>query len=191
MRSATIERTTVETAVRVHLTLEGVAPSTISTVLAMFDHLLGAFALHGGLTLDIDARSKDAIAHHLVEDVAIVLGTALGQAAGSRGSIARYGDALLPMDDALVRCAIDAGGRTYARVDLRLKHERIEDLAADMIPHFFSSLATNAGFTLHLDALAGINDHHVAEAAFKAAARATRAALSLRSGEVLSTKGVL
>jgi len=193
VRNAYLERTTRETAIRIGVDLDASGPSMIATGSVMFDHLLEAFALHSQLTLEVQASSKDSIQHHLVEDVAIVLGRTLSQALGDRAGIARYGDALIPMDDALVRCVLDFGGRAYARIALSLQRERIEDLATDLIPHFFSSLAANAGLTLHLDALAGQDDHHVAEAAFKAAARAARAAWA-RTGDALrvpSTKGIL
>jgi imidazoleglycerol phosphate dehydratase HisB len=193
MRCASAERTTRETAVTVTVDLDASGPASVSTGSPMLDHLLKAFALHAGMALTVQADSKDAIAHHLVEDVAIVLGQALAQALGERTCVSRYGDALVAMDDALVRCALDIGGRSYARTVLNLRRERIEDLASDMIPHFFGSLAANAGFTLHLDAIAGDDDHHIAEAAFKAFARASRAAWSRASGllPVLSTKGIL
>jgi imidazoleglycerol-phosphate dehydratase len=193
MRCASHERTTRETAVRVKLDLDERGPSMIVTGSAMFDHLLEAFALHARIALEIQAQAKDSIQHHVVEDVAIVLGKTIAIALGERTGIARYGEASIPMDEALVRCVLDLAGRSYARIALPLRRERIEDLASDLIPHFFSSLASNAGITLHLDALAGENDHHVVEAAFKAFARAARVAwtCSLDALAIPSTKGML
>ena len=192
MRNASLERVTNETNVRVSLDLDGGGPSIVRTGIAMYDHLLEAFAVHSGIMLEIEARSLDGIVHHIVEDVAIVLGKACAQAIGARDGIARYGEATIPMDDALVRSVVDAGGRAYARVTLNLRRERIEDLPNDMVAHIISSFASNAGFAIHVDALAGTDDHHVTEAAFKALARACAAAWSVSDRtSVLSTKGVL
>lgn len=192
LRSANARRATRETDVRVAVDLDGVGATSIATGSPMLDHMLEAFALHASLALDVHATSLDAIQHHLVEDVAIVLGKTLAQALGDRAGIARYGEALIPMDDALVRCAVDAGGRAYTRVALNLRVERIEDLSAELVTHFFQSLAINAGLTLHVDALAGDDGHHVVEAAFKAVARACRSAFVCDvDARVLSTKGLL
>lgn len=183
-------RTTKETAVNVDLYLDGAEESRTATGIRMFDHLLAAWAFHSRIAVKIDARSFDGITHHLVEDVAIALGQALSQALGERRAIARYADATIAMDDALVRCVLDLAGRPHGRVDLGLRREAIEDLASDLIPHFFTSLASNARITLHLDRLAGTDDHHVAEAAFKAFARAFRTACAPDlSFSMPSTKG--
>jgi imidazoleglycerol-phosphate dehydratase len=194
MRNASRSRQTTETSVRCALTFDGDMQSVrVETGVAMFDHLLAQFAFHARIGLEVDARSLDAIRHHVIEDVAIVLGACLDEALGNRSGIARYGEVTLPMDDALVRVAVDLGGRIYARTDLALGVERIEDLETVMIAHVFTSLAANARATLHVDALAGEDPHHKAEAAFKALGRACAQGWSRdpRFDGVVSTKGVL
>jgi imidazoleglycerol-phosphate dehydratase len=192
MRSGSCERTTTETAVAVTLVLDGDDARAIATGVPMFDHLLAQLAFHSGFEVRIEARSLDGIQHHLVEDTAIALGRALARALGDRSGIERYGSALLPMDDALARVAIDVGGRFFARVNLPLRVESIEGLEVGLIAHFFRSFAVNAAITLHLDLLAGDDPHHAIEAAFKACARALAVACRrLDSARVLSTKGSL
>jgi len=193
VRSASRLRQTTETSVRVALALDGEPKVRIETGIVMLDHLLAQFAFHARAGLEIEARSLDAIRHHLIEDVAIVLGQSIDEALGDRSRIARYGEVTLPMDDALVRVALDLGGRIYARTALDLRVERIEDLETVMIPHAIGSLAANARATLHVDRLAGDDPHHLAEAAFKALGRACARAWSLdpRFDGVASTKGTL
>jgi imidazoleglycerol-phosphate dehydratase len=193
VRSASRTRQTKETSIRVALDLDGERDGRIETGVVMLDHLLGQFAFHARIGLEIEARSLDAIRHHVIEDVAILLGTTIDEALGDRARIARYGEVTLPMDDALVRVAIDLGGRIYARTSLDLRIERIEDLETVMIPHLVGSMAANARATVHVDRLAGEDPHHVAEAAFKALGRACAQAWSLdaRFEGVASTKGVL
>jgi imidazoleglycerol phosphate dehydratase HisB len=191
MRSATRSRETRETKIGVTLNLDGSGPPVIATGLRMLDHLLEQFAFHSGCSLQVRAESLDGIQHHVVEDVAIVIGDALAGALGDRSWIERYGCAIIPMDDALARAAVDLGGRAYTRTELPLGVEQIEGLAASMIPHFFSSLASNARITLHIDLLAGTDPHHCVEAAFKALARACAGAWSQTRSSVASTKGVL
>ena len=172
MRSCTYERVTAETAVRSALTLDSADAAEIATGHRMLDHLLQQFAFHAPAGVRLSAQSLDGIEHHLVEDVAIALGESLRGALAEQRGIERFGAALLPMDDALVRVAVDLGGRGYARVDLGLTCDRIEDLTAEMVPHFFSSFAAHARIALHVDRVAGTNAHHCVEAAFKALARA-------------------
>jgi imidazoleglycerol phosphate dehydratase HisB len=193
MRSSAIERETRETRIRVVLELDTPREPEIQTGNRMFDHLLAQWAFHARAGLTVEAASVDGIVHHLVEDVAIVLGRALSGALRERHGIERYASETLPMDDALVRCAIDLGGRSFARIDLGLECESVEDLASELIPHFFTSLASNAFITLHLERLAGNDTHHIAEAAFKAFARSCRAAWATSDTAqiVPSTKGVL
>ena len=191
MRSSIRSRETSETEISVTLNLDGPGPPVISTGLRMLDHLLEQFAFHSGCGLQVRAESLDGIQHHLVEDVAIVIGDALADALGDRAGVERYGCATIPMDDALVRVAVDFGGRAYTRTELPLGVEQIEGLAAAMIPHFFSSLASNARITLHIDRLAGTDAHHCVEAAFKALARACAIAWSQTRTGIVSTKGVL
>lgn len=191
MRSAIRSRETRETKISVTLSLDGSGAPIISTGLRMLDHLLEQFAFHSGCSLQVRAESLDGIQHHLVEDVAIVIGDAVAGALGDRSGIERYGCTIIPMDDALVRVAVDLGGRAHARVELPLGVEQIEGLAAAMIPHFFSSLASNARITLHMDLLVGADPHHSIEAAFKALARACATAWSQTRSGIASTKGVL
>lgn len=193
MRSATRSRQTTETSVRLALQLDGDRTVRVETGVVMFDHLLAQFAFHARVGLLVEARSLDAIRHHLIEDVAIVLGAAFDEALGDRAGIARYGEITLPMDDALVRVALDLGGRIYTRTNLELGVERIEDLETVMIAHVVGSIAANARATVHVDKLAGNDPHHVAEAAFKALGRAfaQACALDARFEGVASTKGTL
>ncbi len=174
--------------------LDGSGRREIATGLPMLDHLLAQFAFHSRSDLRVSAESLDRIEHHVVEDVALALGVALAVALGDRHGIARYGWALVPMDDALVRAAIDLGGRPFARVELPLQAERVEGLEVAMVPHFFRSFASKAGVTLHVDLLAGSDPHHAIEAGFKALARAASAAwlqIALDTDAIPSTKGVI
>jgi imidazoleglycerol-phosphate dehydratase len=190
MRKGFYERASCETAVAVAIDLAGESPA-ISTGLRMFDHLLAQLALHSGLGLSVEARSLDGIEHHLIEDTGIALGRALADALDDRTGIARYGSAVLPMDDALVRAVIDVGGRSYTRINLPIAAEAVEGLEVAMVAHFFRSLASNALITLHIDLLAGEDPHHCIEAAFKAVARALAAACRpYNRVRVLTTKGV-
>ncbi|HTZ56139.1 MAG TPA: imidazoleglycerol-phosphate dehydratase [Candidatus Acidoferrum sp.] len=193
MRSAGRLRQTTETSVRLALTLDGESKIRVETGIVMLDHLLAQFAFHARIGLEIEARSLDAIRHHLIEDVAIALGGAFDEALGDRTRIARYGEVTLPMDDALVRVAVDLGGRIYARTSLDLRVERIEDFETVMIAHIIGSFAANARATIHVDKLAGEDPHHIAEAAFKALGRACAQALAFdpRFDGVASTKGML
>jgi imidazoleglycerol-phosphate dehydratase len=193
MRSVSRLRQTSETSVHIGLTLDGENTISIQTGIVMLDHLLAQFAFHARCGLEIEARSLDAIRHHLIEDIAIALGSALDEALGDRAHIARYGTVTLPMDDALVRVAVDLGGRCYARTALDLRTERIEDIETVMIPHFIGSFAANARATIHVDKLAGEDPHHVTEAAFKAFGRACAQAWTFdaRFDGVASTKGML
>lgn len=190
-RTADVARKTAETDVTIRLDLDGSGRAAISTGVGFLDHLLTSFAHHGMLDLDVttvgDLEVDD---HHTVEDTALVLGTAFADALGDRAGIVRYGDATVPMDEARATAVIDSGGRPYAVVELPFRGERIGALSTQMIPHAVEALARTAGFTIHLTA-SGANDHHIAEAAFKALARAVRTAVSIdhrRSG-VPSTKG--
>ncbi len=190
MRKGFYERVSGETVVAVAIDLAGESPA-ISTGLRMFDHLLAQLALHSGLGLSVEARSLDGIEHHLIEDTGIAVGRALADALDDRTGISRYGSAVLPMDDALVRAVIDVGGRSFARINLPIAAELVEGLEVAMVAHFFRSLASNALITLHVDLLAGEDPHHCIEAAFKAVARALAAACRpYHRVRVLTTKGV-
>ncbi len=190
-RFARIERTTRETRVEVTLELDGRGTAEVGTGVGFFDHLLTSLAHHGLFDLNVTTEGDLEIDdHHTVEDTALVLGQAFGQALGDRAGIVRYGDAAVPMDEALATAVVDVGGRPYAVLDLAFSSDRIGALSTQMIPHALEALARAAGFTLHISAR-GQNDHHVAEAAFKALARALRAAVAgdPRRDGVPSTKG--
>ncbi len=193
MRNGTCERRTTETSISVALSLDANGERQIDTGIAMFDHLLAQWAFYARVALVVNARSLDRIEHHLIEDAAIAVGRACAQALGDRRTIARFSTIVLPMDDALVRCSLDFGGRPYARIELGPLPERIEDLAAPMIAHVLTTFAMESGCALHVDRLAGADPHHVIEAAFKALGRACREAWQLDASfdGYLSTKGML
>jgi imidazoleglycerol phosphate dehydratase HisB len=187
-----VERKTGETQVVVELELDGTGSAKVETGIGFLDHLLTALACHGGWDVDLrcagDLHVDD---HHTAEDSAIALGQAIDRALGERAGITRFGSAYAPLDEALARAVIDLSGRPFARVELRLTRDRIGTLAAENVGHALSSLAIAARMTLHVDVLHGANDHHRAEAAFKAVALALREAVALRGAGVPSTKGTL
>lgn len=190
-RSATVTRSTRETRVSVGLRLDGTGETSISTGVGFYDHLLNSLAHHALFDLDIEATGDLAVdEHHTVEDVAMVLGAALAQALGDRSGIARFGDAAVPMDESLATAVVDVGGRPYAVIDLPFRGKRAGELPLQLIEHVFESFARAGGVTIHVKGR-GRNDHHLAEAAFKALGRSLRAACAVdprRSG-VPSTKG--
>jgi imidazoleglycerol-phosphate dehydratase len=190
-RTATVTRVTRETEVAVTLDLDGSGAAEVATGVGFLDHLLTSLAHHA--LFDLTVRTDGDLEiddHHTVEDTALVLGEALAGALGDRSGIVRYGDAAVPMDEALATAAVDVGGRPFAVVDLELATERIGNLTTQNLPHALEALCRTAGMTLHLTAR-GRNDHHVAEAAFKALARALRAAVASdpRRTGIASTKG--
>lgn len=183
-------RETRETRITASLCLDG-GEVQVATGIGFFDHMLEAFAIHGGFGLRLDARGDLQVdGHHTVEDTGIVLGEALRQALGDKGGIARFGSFYVPMDEALAFAAVDVSGRPYLVFDARFREERIGDYDSCLTPEFFRALAFHAGITLHMRALYGDNAHHVTEALFKAAAHALRTAVAPREG-LLSTKGSL
>lgn len=192
-RTAAHERTTKETTVAVRVDLDGTGASAITTGIGMFDHLLTALSHHALVDIDLTTNGDLHIDdHHTVEDTMLVLGEVIDQALGDRSGIVRYGDARVPMDEAIASCAIDVGGRPYAVVDLPFRADRIGTLSTQMIEHALEAFTRTARVSLHLTA-SGRNDHHIAEAAFKALARALRSAIApdpRRTG-IASTKGVL
>ncbi len=192
-RSTTFNRATTETQVAVSLNLDEAGPAEIRTGLGFLDHMLTALARHAQLGLNLTCTGDLHIDdHHTVEDCALSLGSALDQALGERRGIVRFGSALCPLDEALARCAIDLSGRPGAWINLGLRRERIGDVSTENLTHFFTSLATAARMTLHLDLLRGENDHHRAEAAFKAFALALRQAVACDGSSIIpSTKEVL
>lgn len=188
-----IARKTQETDVRAAVALYGAGRAEVSTGLGFLDHMLAALAKHARLDLDLAATGDlDVDDHHTVEDVALTLGAALDQALGERSGIARFGSAYVPLDEALARAVIDLSGRPHATINLDLKRERLGAVACENLTHFFQSLSAAARCAIHLDVLRGENDHHKAEAAFKAFALALRQALARdASAAIPSTKGVL
>ena len=192
-RAVTLRRTTRETDVTVHVDLDGSGEATVETGVGFLDHLLSSLAHHALLDLELRATGDlEVDDHHTVEDVALVLGAAIAEALGDRAGIQRFGDASVPMDEAVATAVLDVGGRPYAVVDLPFRGERVGTLNLQMIEHALEAFARASGTTLHLRAT-GRNDHHLAEAAFKALARALRAAVALdpRRTGVASTKGSL
>ena len=193
-RHAARRRTTRETDVSVELCLDGRGLASVGTGVPFLDHMLDALARHGLLDLEVRASGDTAVDdHHTVEDVGIVLGGVVRDALGDMRGIARYGSAAVPMDEALVLCAIDVSGRGQAHVDLRFPVERIGTFDVQLVKEFLIAFAANAGVTLHVRQLAGENAHHIAEAAFKALARALMEAVRIdpRVAGVPSTKGSL
>lgn len=192
-RTARVERRTSETEISVELLLDGEGTAEIETGIGFLDHMLIALTKHGRFDLQLECEGDlEVDDHHTAEDCALALGTAFDQALGERRGIRRFGHAYAPLDEALARVVIDFSGRPSAHVDIGFRRERIGDIATENLTHFFVSLATSARMTLHVDVLTGENDHHRAEAAFKALALALRQAVaSDGSGEVPSTKGVL
>ncbi len=192
-RIADVSRVTRETDVTVRLSLDGTGESSITTGIAFFDHMLTALVVHGGFDLNVVVNGDLSVDdHHTVEDCALTLGTAFDRALGERRGIARFGSAYAPLDEALARAVVDISGRPFARLDLGLRRERLGELSCENIPHALASFATAARITLHVDVLCGDNDHHRAEAAFKAVALALRAAVARTGSDAVpSTKGSL
>lgn len=188
------ERKTNETDVGLYINLDGRGSCDISTGVGFFDHMLTALAVHAGFDLSVKVKGDlNVDCHHTVEDTGIVLGSAFKEALGNDGKskIARYGEANIPMDEALAFCALDISGRPFLVFKADFLGYKVGDFETQMTEEFFRAFAFNAGITLHLDVKYGKNDHHKIEAAFKAAAHALKAATALKPGEVLSTKGVL
>jgi imidazoleglycerol-phosphate dehydratase len=194
-RTATVHRETRETKIRVSLNLDGSGRSQLDTGIGFLDHMLDHIARHGLFDLDIAAQGDLHVdSHHTVEDIGICLGRAFDQALGERRGIVRMGSATVPMDEALALAVVDISGRPYAALDIRFTGEKLGDLPTEMISHFLQSFAFSSGMTLHLRLLAGENDHHRAEAIFKALARALLAATRIEprlAGEAPSTKGMV
>ncbi|MEA2609187.1 MAG: imidazoleglycerol-phosphate dehydratase [Chloroflexota bacterium] len=192
-RRISLARSTHETTVTITLGLDGSGSTSVDTGIGFYDHLLGSMAHHGlfdlAVTSDGDLQVDE---HHTVEDVALVLGTALAEALGDRDGIQRFGQSAVPMDESIATATIDLGGRPYTVIDLPFRGERVGGLPLQLVEHALEAFARTAGATLHLSGT-GRNDHHLAEAAFKALGRALRVACELdpRRVGVASTKGVL
>jgi imidazoleglycerol-phosphate dehydratase len=195
MRQARIHRATAETEITVEIDLDGSGRHDMATGVGFFDHMLDQLARHSLIDMTIRATGDTHIDdHHTVEDTGIALGQALAQALGEKRGIRRYGACLLPMDDALVRAALDLSGRPYLVWNVAFETPKIGSFDTELVREFFQALSSHGGVTLHIDRLAGINGHHVAEAAFKAVARALREAVEpdpRKLDAIPSTKGSL
>jgi imidazoleglycerol-phosphate dehydratase len=191
MRKQEFRRETSETVVSVELNLDGTGKRTIESPLAFFNHMLGSLATHSLIDIKVDAQGD--LGHHIVEDAAIGIGSAIKGALGDGKGVTRFGYARVPMDCSLASCALDIGGRPYSVVDLCTEGAKVEDTAAEDLTHFFETLATSLGANIHVKVEYGRNDHHKVEAAFKALALSLRQAVSpdpQRKG-VPSSKGVI
>lgn len=192
MRTASLKRQTKETDVSVTLNLDGKGEADIWTGVGFFDHMLTALCVHGGFDLSVSVSGDlNVDCHHTVEDTGIVLGQALKEALKDSGPVCRYGSAFIPMDEALGFAALDVSNRPYLVFACDFKADKIGDMDTQMVEEFMRAFAFQAGITLHLKAEYGANDHHKAEALFKALAHSLKAAVALKEGETLSTKGVL
>lgn len=195
MRSQSLTRTTAETDIRVEIDLDGTGRYDNQTGVGFFDHMLDQLARHALIDMTVRATGDLHIDdHHTVEDTGIALGQALARALGDKRGIQRYGACLLPMDDALVRAALDLSGRPYLVWNVAMPTARIGTFDTELVREFFQAFSTHGGITLHVDMLHGLNSHHIAEAAFKAVARALRQALETdprKADAIPSTKGAL
>jgi len=195
MRQTTISRSTAETNITVEINLDGTGTYDNQTGIGFFDHMLDQLARHSLIDMKISGEGDLHIDdHHTVEDVGITLGQALSKALGDKRGIRRYGACLLPMDDALVRTALDLSARPFLIWNVDLPTSKIGTFDTELVREFFQALSTHGGITLHVDILHGFNSHHIAEAAFKSVARALREAVEVdprKSGDIPSTKGAL
>ena len=194
-RTSETTRKTTETDISIKVNLDGSGDYKIETGNGMFDHLLAQISRHGLIDLEISAKGDTHVGwHHLVEDTAIVLGKSFKEAVGEGRGIVRMGHTFVPLDEALVLTVIDYSGRGYSIIDSPLTESDLGDLPSDLIRHFMETFAREGGFNLHLTVMAGMNNHHIAEASFKSIARSLKAALSFdpRQGEsISSTKGTI
>ncbi len=191
-RRGRIERSTAETEITVSVNLDGEGKGEISTPAGFFNHMLQTLARHSCIDLDVKATGDvDVDLHHLVEDTGIVFGEALAQAVGDKRGIERFGEALVPMDEALAQVALDLSGRSFLRFSASLPAHRVGDFDTELVQEFFQGVVRGAGITLHIRLLECTNTHHAIEAMFKAFARALRMAVQVVGEDVPSTKGVL
>jgi len=194
-RRASVDRETAETRIHIDLDVDGRGLANVSSGIGFYDHMLTAFARHGRFDLEVQTQGDlEVDAHHTMEDTALALGAAFDQALASREGIVRMGDALVPLDEALVQAVVDISGRPYAATSFDWVGERIGEAPTEMVAHVLQSFAVGARLTLHVRQLAGANDHHIAEAAMKALGRALDAATRLDeriAGMVPSTKETL
>lgn len=192
MRSSKINRRTNETDICLSLCIDGTGNSDINSGCGFLDHMLTLFSKHSGFDLSLVCKGDiDVDFHHTVEDIGICLGKAFAEALGDCRGIARYGSFLLPMDEALVMCAVDISGRSCLVFNLDIPASKVGDFDTELAEEFFTAFVRTAGITLHLKKLDGRNSHHIIEAAFKGFARALRSAVKIESDEIPSTKGIL
>ena len=195
MRKAEISRSTAETQISLSLNIDGTGKSTINTGRGFLNHMLTLFAKHGRFDLEITCSGDtDVDDHHTVEDIGICLGQAFRAALGDLRGVVRYGNMLLPMDEALILSAIDLSGRSYLAYQLQLPTEKVGSFDTELVEEFWLAFTRNAALTLHIQQLAGSNSHHIIEGAFKSVARSLRQAVSIDptcAGEIPSSKGVL
>lgn len=192
MRHSEVSRETAETAVRLSLELDGSGRSEIDTGVGFLDHMLTLLALHGGLDLAVSCKGDlNVDAHHSVEDIGLCLGAAIAQALGKKRGINRYGHIILPMDEALILCAVDLSGRPCLRYTADIPSQKVGEFDTELVREFFQAVANTALMSLHLRQLDGENSHHIIEGMFKAFGRALREAVAVTGGALPSTKGVL
>ena len=195
MRKAEIARKTNETDIELSLNLDGAGNAKIDTGCGFFDHMLELFTRHSGYDLAVSCKGDTRVDyHHTTEDIGIVLGMAFAKALGDKKGIYRYGDIILPMDEALILCALDISGRGDSYYDLQIPSYRVGDFDTELVPEFLKAFASNAGVTVHVKQLAGSNSHHIIEGMFKALGRALAKATAINEkakDTVPSTKGVL
>jgi imidazoleglycerol-phosphate dehydratase len=195
MRKASVERKTRETEISVTVDLDGTGSYDVKTGVGFLDHMLESFSKHSSIDLKVRAKGDTHIDfHHTTEDSAIVIGAAIAKALGDRKGIRRFGNALIPMDETLTRCAVDASDRPYLIWKVSFSRAKLGEMDTELFKEWFQALAQNAGLTLHIENLYGENNHHIAESCYKACARALREAFELdarHAGQIPSTKGSL
>jgi imidazoleglycerol-phosphate dehydratase len=195
MRSATIERKTRETEIKINLELDGSGTYDIETGIGFLNHMLESFAKHAAIDLKVRAKGDIHIDfHHTTEDTAIAIGLGIAKALGDRAGIRRFGHALIPMDEALTRCAVDVSARPYLIWKVNFTRPKLGEMDTELFKEWFHALAQNAGLTLHVENLYGENNHHIVESCYKGLARALRVAMEIdprKSDAIPSTKGVL
>ena len=192
MRHSEVSRETAETAVKLSLELDGSGRSEIDTGVGFLDHMLTLLALHGGFDLAVSCKGDlNVDAHHSVEDIGLCLGATLQQALGKKRGINRYGHIILPMDEALILCAVDLSGRPCLRYTANIPSQKVGEFDTELAREFFQAVANTALMSLHIRQLDGLNSHHIIEGMFKAFGRALRQAVAVTGGALPSTKGVL
>jgi len=195
MRKSEVARNTAETSIKLSFNIDGVGKSNINTGVGFLDHMLELFSRHGKFDLDVECKGDVHVDyHHSVEDIGICLGTAFSQSLGEARGICRYSDVTLPMDEALVLCALDISGRSHLSLEIELPDRAVGAMDTELFEEFLQAFVRKAGLTVHIRMLEGKNAHHILEACFKALARALRAAVRIddeMSNEIPSTKGIL